>query len=151
MKIKFEIDESMLVNEIEVTIKTRQLNQETTNLINKIKTFNTTSLDSITLQLEDRLQVISFNNLISIQVANAGLVIATNTEEIFYRSSLKNILLRLPKIQFVQVSKNTVLNLQHLEYLEAAFSGNMTAFLSNHQKINVSRKYLPQLKIALGL
>ena len=60
-------------------------------------------------------------------------------------------LAKLNQTDFIQVSKGAVLNLNHLKTLEAAFSGNMTARLTNDIKVTISRKYLPELKKQLGM
>lgn len=52
---------------------------------------------------------------------------------------------------FVQVSKHGIINLNYLESLEAAFTGNMIAKLDFKQKTDVSRRYLPELEKKLGL
>ncbi|MFV8214762.1 LytTR family DNA-binding domain-containing protein, partial [Streptococcus pluranimalium] len=51
----------------------------------------------------------------------------------------------------IQVSKQSLINIRHLERMEASFSGNMTAFLTGGLKIAVSRRYLKVLEKRLGL
>ncbi|WP_235043493.1 LytTR family DNA-binding domain-containing protein [Oenococcus oeni] len=53
--------------------------------------------------------------------------------------------------RFVQIARGTVININYLQSLEAGFSGNMTAIMKNDRKINVSRRYLINLKERLGL
>ena len=58
---------------------------------------------------------------------------------------------RLNNPDFVQVSKHGLINIQHLEALEASFSGNMLAILTGKRKVDVSRRYLKNLEKRLGL
>lgn len=58
---------------------------------------------------------------------------------------------RLPSDYFVQVSKQSLINLDHLQMMEASFSGNMLAILTNKTKVIISRRYLKNLEEKLGL
>lgn len=43
---------------------------------------------------------------------------------------------------FVQISKSTLVNVNHVASVEAEFSGNYTAFLKSGEKLLISRKYM---------
>ena len=58
---------------------------------------------------------------------------------------------RLNSRNFIQVSRHTVINIDHLESLSDSFSGNMTAKLTNQLKTDVSRRYVKLLMDYLGI
>lgn len=75
----------------------------------------------------------------------------TNDETLVAHGTLIMVLQKLDASLFVQVSKQNVINLDGLLSLEAGFSGSMVAVMRRGIKIDVSRRYLPELKRHLGL
>ncbi|GAA0054571.1 hypothetical protein ScFU97_18940 [Streptococcus canis] len=53
---------------------------------------------------------------------------------------------RLPTDQFIQVSKQALIHLDYLQMMEASFSGNMLAILTNRTKMVISRRYVKNLE-----
>lgn len=52
---------------------------------------------------------------------------------------------------FVRISKTTIVNLKKVERVAPSLKGMMFIQLKNGLKDNISRKYLPDFKMALGL
>lgn len=52
---------------------------------------------------------------------------------------------------FLQISKQTLVNLSYLDRLEAGFGGNLLLKLKNGLSDYVSRRYLPDFKRRLGI
>lgn len=52
---------------------------------------------------------------------------------------------------FMRISKSTLVNLRHLDYMEPTLGGLMLLVLKNGCKDYISRKYLPSFKKYLGL
>ena len=52
---------------------------------------------------------------------------------------------------FMKISKSTVVNLKHIEYVEPTLGGLMLLVLKNGCKDHISRKYWPAFKKHLGL
>ncbi|MGI1779715.1 LytTR family transcriptional regulator DNA-binding domain-containing protein [Streptococcus uberis] len=50
-----------------------------------------------------------------------------------------------------QLEWQSIININHLEMMEASFSGNMLAILTNKIKVIISRRYVKNLEKALGL
>ncbi|WP_125762408.1 LytTR family DNA-binding domain-containing protein [Companilactobacillus hulinensis] len=95
--------------------------------------------------------MVQIDQIIAIEVFENELTIYTHEKIYRLRGQLKKMTERINDGNFVQISKNTVINLNHLDSLETAFSGNMTAFLTDDLKFSVSRKYLTELKGQLGM
>ena len=53
---------------------------------------------------------------------------------------------RLPTDQFIQVPKQALIHLDYLQMMEASFSGNMLAILTNRTKMVISRRYVKNLE-----
>jgi len=95
--------------------------------------------------------MVQIDQIIAVEVFANELTVYTHEKNYRLRGQLKKMTERINDGDFVQISKNTVINLNHLDSLEAAFSGNMTAFLTDDLKFSVSRKYLTDLKKQLGM
>ena len=50
---------------------------------------------------------------------------------------------------FIRVQKGLILNLMKVKSIKPALSGRYTALLKNNEEIVISRKYVPELKLAL--
>lgn len=150
MKVSFTPNENLAPNEIEITISANNLDQTTMQLMQQIQSLAqpTTSLP---ITVDERVVLLAFTDIVVVEVFGTEIVIQTTTKSYTTKGQLKKISLRLPPHSFIQVNKSTLINVEHLDYLEAAFSGNMTAFLTNGNRVSVSRKYLPDLKRVLGL
>ncbi|AYE37272.1 LytTR family transcriptional regulator [Companilactobacillus zhachilii] len=150
MKINFNQDDKIPKHEIDVTIKAANFSDEVQELMRKLEELNA-KFSAVPLSVDDRVVMVQIDQIIAIEVLDNELTIYTHERNYQLRGQLKKMAERINDGNFVQISKNTVINLNHLDSLEAAFSGNMTAFLTDDLKFSVSRKYLSDLKKQLGM
>ncbi len=150
MKINFNQDDKIPKNEIDVTVKAANFSDEVQELMRKLEELNA-KFSAVPLSVDDRVVMVQIDQIIAIEVLDNELTIYTHERNYQLRGQLKKMAERINDGNFVQISKNTVINLNHLDSLEAAFSGNMTAFLTDDLKFSVSRKYLSDLKKQLGM
>lgn len=150
MKINFNQDDKIPKNEIDVTVKAANFSDEVQELMRKLEELNA-KFSAVPLSVNDRVVMVQIDQIIAIEVLDNELTIYTHERNYQLRGQLKKMAERINDGNFVQISKNTVINLNHLDSLEAAFSGNMTAFLTDDLKFSVSRKYLSDLKKQLGM
>lgn len=150
MDIKYRENPKLAENEIKVIIEASELDKDVMKLMSDIENLGS-KRSILAINMEDRLEMLSYNQIILIEVFTNQIIIQSVDKIYETKGQLKTIYNKLPKSTFIQISKNTIINIDHLDYLEAAFSGNMTAFLTNKVKTNVSRKYLPDLKKLIGL
>ncbi|MDD3947661.1 MAG: LytTR family DNA-binding domain-containing protein [Clostridia bacterium] len=54
------------------------------------------------------------------------------------------------RTMFLRVNKYTILNADKIEGFKSALNGRMEAMLTNGEKIEISRYYVPALKVLLG-
>ena len=52
---------------------------------------------------------------------------------------------------FIRISKSTIVNMQHIHYVEPSFQGMMLLVMKNGCRDYISRKYLANFKAYLGL
>ncbi|WP_125590148.1 LytTR family DNA-binding domain-containing protein [Companilactobacillus jidongensis] len=150
MKINFNQDDKIPKNEIDVIVKASNFSDEVQELMKKLDELNS-KFSVVPLSVDDRVIMVQIDQIIAIEVFENELTIYTHEKIYRLRGQLKKMIERIDDGNFVQISKNTVINLNHLNSLEAAFSGNMTALLTDDLKFNVSRKYLTELKKQLGM
>ena len=149
MKVSFDQDPDLNPDDIEVLIKAARLSPAVLQLL-QIQQLSD-NRPTLPLTVGDRVVVLAVNDIVAIEVYGDELTVHTMTKVYTSRGQLKAIRAKLDPQLFIQVAKSTILNINYLTSLEASFSGNMTAFMSNQQKLTVSRKFLPDLKRLLGL
>jgi two-component system response regulator LytT len=150
MKVNFTSNEELAPDDIEVVVSAAVMNGEVLSLMQQIQNLTPPST-TLPITLEDRVVLLPISDIISIEVFGTEISVQTVGKSYTTKGQLKKFHARLPQKTFIQISKSALINIEHLEYLEAGFSGNMTAFLTNNNRASVSRKYLPDLKQTLGL
>ncbi|WP_220752286.1 LytTR family DNA-binding domain-containing protein [Apilactobacillus xinyiensis] len=150
MKVNFLQDDNLNDNEILVTVNAPKLSNDVIDLIHKLEIMENSNNDNLSIYYHDKFIMIKQSNIVAVEVLKTTLTIYTIKDVYEINGSLKNIVNKLNNY-FVQISKCAIINVNHLKSMETAFSGNMTAFLTNDIKMNVSRKYLPNLKKILGI
>lgn len=58
---------------------------------------------------------------------------------------------RLGGLEFLRVSKSSIINFDHVKALRPDFGGRMRLTMSNGEAVMVSRQYVPAIKAKLGL
>lgn len=150
MEINFEQNRTLKADEIKLTVQAAELSPEVVALMQQLAQ-SQAPRTVLPINVEDRVEMVPIVEIIALEVYGSELTIYTVQTTYQVRGILKKMVAQMASPDFIQVAKGTVLNLNHLQSLEAAFSGSMTAFLTNQVKVSVSRKYLPKLKQQLGL
>lgn len=101
-------------------------------------------------QQEDRMEVLKPDEVYMIRVEGGDTVIYTEKEKYYSRKRLYETLDQLGA-GFMQISKQTAVNLSCIKSVEAGFNGTLLLKLKNGNADYVSRKYLPEFKKYLGL
>ncbi|KOY78691.1 LytTR family DNA-binding domain-containing protein [Apilactobacillus kunkeei] len=151
MKIDFNKDGRLNDDEINVLVSAKELTPEVIDLLAMLKNVSNQDDNWIPVNTNNRVQMVAISNIVGIEIYQNELNIYTNEEQFVTNGTLKDMYEKLKKHHFIQISKSAIINIDHLDYMETAFSGNMTAFLTNDLKLNVSRKYLPGLKKSLRM
>ncbi|MBW1605090.1 LytTR family DNA-binding domain-containing protein [Lactobacillus sp. Sy-1] len=151
MHVDFHQDDQLSPDEIKLLVSANQLTPDVVALINRLAQLETHSASVLPLSIDDRVEMVNLNDIVSIEVFGSDLTIATLSHDYSFHGQLKRILAKINDDRFIQIARGTAINIDHLNSLEAGFSGNMTAFLDHEIKLNVSRKYLPELKARLRM
>lgn len=151
MDYRFEEDRSLELDAIDVTVRSQRLTPPVQQFIDYLTIYQSEGPDIIPVKTADRIEMLRVADLILVEVEGTSLVLETLRGRFIITERLYRFQERLNNPDFVQVSKQSLININHLDYLEDAFSGTMTAFLTKTLKTNVSRKYLKDLAARLGL
>ncbi|MCZ6910048.1 MAG: LytTR family DNA-binding domain-containing protein [Rickettsia endosymbiont of Ixodes persulcatus] len=149
MEIKFIQDQNLINHEIQIEVKSNELNKEVIDLLATLEKLSSSS-DLIPIKVEDQIKLVNQSEIVAVEVNDSILTFHMLDEEIETKGNLKNILMSLNH-NFIKISKFSIINLKKLASLEASFSGNMTSFMKNGLKITVSRRYLNDLRERIGL
>lgn len=151
MHIDFKQDSHLSDGEINIQVNANQLNDEVIDLLSMLKNISVDNEKWLPINTDDRVQMLLIKDIVGIEIYHHELVIYTTQSSITTNGTLKDVYSKLKSHDFIQISKSAIININHLDYMEAAFSGNMTAFLTNDLKLNISRKYLHALKKSLRM
>lgn len=149
MDCRFEEDHSK--EQLEIIIKKASYDKEVADLLHYLELFSDITPNVIPVKTEDRIILLKVEELILVDVDATQLILETMTGTFRTNDRLYKFKDRLKNPDFVQVSKQSLININHLNYLEASFSGNMTARLDKNIRTIVSRRYLKDLEARLGL
>ncbi|MDO1605940.1 LytTR family DNA-binding domain-containing protein [Lactobacillus sp. YT155] len=150
MKINFIQNQELTDNEIIVNVESKEYSEEVKNIMASIDNKDR-GQDILAINGPDKIFTISVEQIIAIEIWKNELTFLNVDGKYSAKGKLFEVIERLNSDDFVQVSKSSVINLNHLQYLEASFSGNMLAVLNNDVKETVSRRYLANLKMRLGV
>ena len=105
--------------------------------------------DAITDEIQRVIDVLDSKD-IPLIVQGGDTVIYTENEKYYSRRRLYEMLEQIGTC-FMQISKQTVINLSCIKSIETGFGGTLLLKLKNGSSDYVSRKYLPDLKRYLGI
>ena len=143
MKINIELDSTL--NEIELVIRTPDLNNDVTlikDLVEKALTKN----QKIVFYKEDTEYFIPLNNILFFETDDSK--VYGHTIDNFFEVKFK--LYELEDIipnHYCRISKSAIINIRAIYALEKSFSGSGTAsFLNSKKEVHISRLYYKILK-----
>lgn len=151
MDIIFEEVPDFPKDKIEVVVKSYQENKVVRDVIAYLSDFNLSTSEYLPLKTSDKIVMVAIKDIVLAEVEGTRLTITTVKGKYVIIERLYRLKEKIQPMGFVQVSKHTLVNVNHLDYLEDSFSGNMLAVFSSGDKTIVSRKYLKDLLQFLGL
>lgn len=153
MKVKFSKDETLVDGEILVLVKSKNETKEVTRALNLIADLdvNTTISDKIPLKRGDEVVIVKVADIMFVEVNDEKLTFYTLEKEISVNGHLNKYLKVLDPISFIQISRNSVINVNYLESLEMGFAGSVIAKLTNNKKVPISCRYVRKLYNYLGI
>jgi len=145
MKINVIKNES--IDEIEITIQCKKVDPYIENIVSNLKLLDLT----ITGKIEDRIALIETKDVYYFESVEEKIFCYTkdNVYETKYR--LYELESLLSSTFFVRVSRTTILNIKKIKYFRSIISGRIECLLRNDEKVMISRNYVKDLKVKLGL
>ena len=148
--VKWEFQQQA-VDELSVIIQNGSYDQEVAEFVSYIEAYQANRKDLITIKTSDDILILKMADISAVEVDGDYLLIYEKTRKVRTRQRLYQLKEKLGDRDMIQVSKQSLININHLERMEASFSGNMTTFLKGGLKVTVSRRYLKALEKRLGL
>lgn len=133
--------------EDEIIIKCSHVTEDMMKWINRLKTCNS----KLTVYKGGEIFFVEPEEVYYFESVDQK-VFAYCREDVYeVKSKLYELLEELPERDYIRASKSFILNLNQIKSLSPAFGGRYEALLKNHEKIIISRQYVPVLKEKLGV
>lgn len=144
MKVSIQIDSEQ--KEPHIVIYTNHVDEQIEQLLSLLSNPNS----SICAMKDDRIVLLHPEDLYMIRVENGQTSLYTEKESFTSKKRLYEIEEQL-NTSWIRISKTTLVNLRHIDYVEPSFGTALLLKLKNGLHDYVSRKYLPAFKKAIGL
>lgn len=122
---------------------------EVTDEVREIVTFIKTRQGQLTGVKEGKQYEIPVPDICYIEAVDEKVFLYTLKQVYETRQKLYELEELLKEKYFLRVSKSLLLNLMKVQSIKPALNGRFTAVLKSGEEIIISRKYVPELKIAL--
>lgn len=132
-------------NDIEVHVRYAELDSRTERMISLIRSFDIT----IKCREEGAERFISTSEIYYIESVDKRTFVYTSESFFQTEQRLYQLEHELSTLGFVRVSKSCIVNINALESIKPLFNSRMEATLKNGEKLNITRKYLGNIKQAL--
>lgn len=143
MMLKTEQDKTC--NDIEVYVRYAELDSRTERIISLIRSFD----KSIKCREKGAERFIGASEIYYIESVDKRTFVYTNDSFFQTEQRLYQLEQELAASGFVRVSKSCIVNINSLESIKPLFNSRMEATLKNGEKLNITRKYLGNIKQAL--
>ena len=145
--MKVSIQEIPGLEEEEVIIKCREMNEDIMAVLGKLKSAE----KQLTGLREDEIHKVALRDVYYFETVDSKSFFYC--KESMYESKLK--LYEFEELAtsggFFRASKSVVLNAMKISHIKPSLSGRFEAVLENNERILVSRQYVPDLKRQLGI
>lgn len=140
-----KLEENLNQEDIEVLIKYARMNHTVERLVSLISSFHNT----IKCNSESCEVMVNASDIYYIESIDKKTFVYC--EKSVYRTNyrLYQLMKELDDFHFVQVSKSCILNINVLDRIRPLINSRMEATLCNGERINVTRKYIPNIKSKL--
>ena len=145
--MKITILDPSVVEEDEIIVKCRLLDENITLLLNQLKIGSS----KMNFYRDNKIVLVDKKEILFFESVDDK-VFAYTLEDVF-ETKLKLYELEqiLPAKNFFRANKAVIVNLNKIKSLSPAFGGRFEAVLKNGYKVIISRSYVPKLKELLGL
>lgn len=160
MDVAFRANPTLLPGQVNVTVEAREFNDEAQQVLKSVQALDKQRIPTIPVSTETGLELVRKSDIVSLEVQGNLILIhvlivpkpsqGSQTRVVATVDTLVHFLRMLPPT-FIRISKQAAINVSLLQSLEASYSGNMMAFLEGGVQETVSRRYVDDLRVAIGV
>jgi len=145
--MKISIDENIKYGDIEIDIKCPMITEQIEEIIAQLSLYNNTIIG----KLDGSQHILKFSEILYFDTTDKKTFIYTDGK--VYETPLRLYQLeeKIVGMSFIKVSKSAILNLKRVKIIDSTLNGKLIATLTNDEKIEISRMYVPVLKEKLGI
>lgn len=148
MKIQLTINQAL--EETEVHILAKEYNEQIEKLMKQLQASQTTQATVLDGYLQQEIHLLKITDIYSIYAEESRVFLQTDEQEYESKRKLYELEELLSK-DFVRVNKSTLVNVHKISSIQMGKIGTTQLLLENDVAIHVSRKYLKELKLHLGI
>lgn len=141
MKIDIDIDKRY--EEIQVILRSNEMNDETIEILEKLKT---TKNKYILGKSDKKVYIVDVKDIYFFYSENQKVFVETEDFRYEVDERLYEIEEDFKNTSFIRVSKFSIVNLKKVKNIDMSFSGNLTINFINGKKESISRRYISKIK-----
>ncbi|GIM32516.1 LytTR family DNA-binding domain-containing protein [Paraclostridium bifermentans] len=141
MKIDIDIDKRY--EEIQVILRSNEMNDETMEILEKLKT---TKNKYILGKSDKKVYILGIKDIYFFYSENQKVFVETKDFRYEVDERLYEIEENFKNTSFIRVSKFSIVNLKKVKNIDMSFSGNLTINFINGKKESISRRYISKIK-----
>lgn len=150
MKVLMNIDKTY--KEMKVVIHAPEHNEMVESFMRHLALFHQIHQKNIlSIKTKEGIEILQQDDIEYLEVFKDVVIIYTIKGVYETRIRLYQLLEKLPTDKFLQISKSTAMNIDHLERLENYFSGGLLAITKNGRKIPITRLFVQKIKKTLNI
>lgn len=141
--MKIDIDINKRYEEIQVILRSNEMNDETMEILEKLKT---TKNKYILGKSDKKVYIVDVKDIYFFYSENQKVFVETEDFRYEVDERLYEIEENFKNTSFIRVSKFSIVNLKKVKNIDMSFSGNLTINFINGKKESVSRRYISKIK-----
>ena len=145
--MKITILDPSVVEEDEIIVKCRFLDEDITLLLNQLKNGSS----KMNFYRDNKIVLVDKKEILFFESVDDKVFVYTLEDVFETKLKLYELEQILPAKNFFRANKAVIVNLNKIKSLSPAFGGRFEAVLKNGYKVIISRSYVPKLKELLGL
>lgn len=141
--MKIDIDINKRYEEIQVILRSNEMNDETMEILEKLKT---TKNKYILGKSDKKVYIVDVKDIYFFYSEDQKVFVETEDFRYEVDERLYEIEENFKNTSFIRVSKFSIVNLKKVKNIDMSFSGNLTINFINGKKESISRRYISKIK-----
>lgn len=143
-KMKIKIDKTTHEHELEILITAYEEDPELEKVTSLLQDFSV----QLTGKKDGRTYLFSIDDVYYIESIEDGCFLYTKNDVFDCKYKLYEV--EAIHASFIRINKNTVLNYQKIKHFTSTYNSRLEATLTNKDRLEISRRYVKELKEKLG-